>query len=95
MNSNVITAISCWTFRGPDADEGRAFTNDLIDSEPNHLGRSFARELFARTGGHPLFTVELLRNLQERGNLVKDKDGSWIQGSTLDWGDIARRAWKA
>ena len=47
-----------------------------------------ARRLFAHTDGHPLFTVELLRNLRERGNLVKDKEGYWIQGSTLDWGTL-------
>ena len=68
-----------------DSNERRAFTNELIDSEPNHLDAAFREQLFTHTDGHPLFTVELLRNLQERGNLVKDKDGCWIQGSTLDW----------
>jgi tetratricopeptide (TPR) repeat protein len=43
------------------------------------------------TDGHPLFTVELLRNLQERGNLVKDKDGCWIQGTALDWDTLPAR----
>jgi tetratricopeptide (TPR) repeat protein len=68
---------------GPD--EGQAFTNALVDSEPNHLGTAFRRELFTRTDGHPLFTVELLRDLQESGGLIKDKDGYWIQGAALDW----------
>ena len=75
----------------PSPDEGRAFTNELIDSEPNHLDAAFREQLFAHTDGHPLFTVELLRNLQERGNLVKDKDGCWIQGSTLDWDTLPAR----
>ncbi len=74
-----------------DPDEGRAFTNELIDSEPNHLDAAFREALFAHTDGHPLFTVELLRNLRERGNLVKDKDGCWIQGSTLDWETLPAR----
>jgi tetratricopeptide (TPR) repeat protein len=74
-----------------DPDEGRAFTNELIDSEPNHLNAAFREALFAHTDGHPLFTVELLRNLQERGNLVKDKGGCWIQGSTLDWETLPAR----
>jgi tetratricopeptide (TPR) repeat protein len=68
---------------GPE--ERRAFTNDLIDSEPNHLDAAFRGQLFLHTDGHPLFTVELLRNLQERGDLVRDKDGAWIQGTALDW----------
>lgn len=71
--------------------DGRAFTEALIDSEPNHLDGAFRERLFARTGGHPLFTVELLRNLQERGNLVKDQQGCWVQGSTLDWGALPAR----
>ena len=74
---------------GPD--EGRAFTNELIDSEPNHLDGAFREELFAHTDGHPLFTIELLRNLQERGNLVRGEDGYWVQGSTLDWGTLPAR----
>jgi len=74
-----------------DPTEERSFTNQLIDSEPNHLDAAFRDELFARTGGHPLFTVELLRNLQESSNLIKDKDGFWIQRSTLDWGTLPAR----
>ena len=72
-------------------DEGRAFTNELIDSEPNHLEAAFREQLFAHTDGHALFTVELLRNLQERGSLLKDKDGCWVQGSSLDWGTLPAR----
>jgi len=63
----------------------------LIDSEPNHLDASFREQLFAHTEGHPLFTVELLRNLQESGDLLKDKDGSLIQGLTLDWDRLPAR----
>jgi tetratricopeptide (TPR) repeat protein len=74
-----------------DSNERRAFTNELIDSEPNHLDAAFREQLFMHTDGHPLFTVELLRNLQERGNLVKDKDGCWIQGTALDWDTLPPR----
>jgi tetratricopeptide (TPR) repeat protein len=74
-----------------DSNEGRAFTNELIDSEPNHLNAAFREQIFMHTDGHPLFTVELLRNLQERGNLVKDKDGCWIQGVVLDWETLPPR----
>ena len=74
-----------------DLDEKRAFINELIDSEPNHLGADFREQLFTHTDGHPLFTVEMLRNLQERGSLVKDQDGCWTQGTTLDWDTLPAR----
>ncbi|MGD0878175.1 MAG: AAA family ATPase [Anaerolineales bacterium] len=85
-NGDIIIDLSK---SGPE--EGLAFTNELIDSEPNHLDASFREQLFTHTEGHPLFTVELLRNLQERGDLLKDKDGSWIQGLTLDWDRLPAR----
>lgn len=65
--------------------EGRAFVDALIDSEPNRLDAAFRQELFVRTGGHPLFTIELLRNLQERGDLVRDATGRWVRGPQLEW----------
>jgi predicted ATPase len=71
--------------------EGRTFVNALVDAEPNHLDPGFRDELFAHTGGQPLFTVELLRNLQERGDLVKDEQGSWILGKRLDWKTLPAR----
>lgn len=74
-----------------DSNERRAFTSELIDSEPNHLDPAFREQLFMHTDGHALFTVELLRNLQERGTLVKDKDGCWIQGAALDWDTLPAR----
>ena len=86
FNGDIIIDLSK---SGPE--EGRTFTNELIDSEPNHLDASFRLQLFAHTEGHPLFTVELLRNLQERGDLLKDKDGSWIPGLTLDWDRLPAR----
>lgn len=73
------------------ATEGRAFVDALIDAEPNRLDERFRAELFARTDGHPLFTVELLRNLQERGDLVKDSEGHWVEGAALDWNALPAR----
>jgi predicted ATPase len=67
------------------ASEGRTFVDALIDAKPNLLDTTFRNELFARTGGHPLFTIELLRNLQERGALVQNIAGQWVIGATLDW----------
>ncbi len=64
---------------------GRRFVNALLDSEPNRLGEHFRAALFKLTGGHPLFTIELLRTLQDRGDLIKDPDGQWSEGLELDW----------
>jgi tetratricopeptide (TPR) repeat protein len=73
------------------ASEGRAFVDALVDSQPNQLETAFRQQLFAKTEGHPLFTVELLRNLQERGDLIQDARGRWIESATLDWNALPAR----
>jgi DNA-binding SARP family transcriptional activator/predicted ATPase len=65
--------------------ERREFVAALLDSEPNQLGDSFRQMLYSQTGGHPLFTVELLRGMQERDDLIRDDQGFWVEGSDLDW----------
>jgi predicted ATPase len=74
-----------------EAEDGQAFVDALVDSEPNVLDGDFRKELFEHTGGHPLFTVELLRNMQECCSLVKDADGRWTQSNTLDWKALPAR----
>lgn len=71
--------------RPAESVEGREFVDAVIDSEPNRLGEDFRAALCQRTNGHPLFTVELLRAMQERGDLLKDEDEQWIEGPELDW----------
>ncbi len=68
-----------------DEVEGRTFVERFLDSEPNVLGEGFRAALFSRTRGHPLFTVELLRAMQTRGDLVHDVQGCWVEGDRLDW----------
>ena len=68
-----------------DKAEGPEFIDAFLDSEPNRLGSSFRQMLYLQTRGHPLFTIELLRGLQERGDLVHDADGRWTEGPSLDW----------
>jgi len=70
---------------GVQEPEGRRFVDSLLDSKPNRLGEGFRSALFAHTGGHPLFTVELLRAMQERGDLLQDEGGAWVEGPALDW----------
>ncbi len=67
-----------------------AFVNGLIDSEPNNLDALFRQQLFGHTGGHPLFTVELLQALKERG-MLKRQQGLWITGPDLDWNTLPAR----
>jgi DNA-binding SARP family transcriptional activator len=69
----------------------RDFVEKLIDSEQNQLGPSFRAMLQRQTQGHPLFTIELLRGMQLRGDLVKTPDGDWIEGTTLDWDTLPAR----
>jgi predicted ATPase len=65
--------------------EERSFIDAFLDSEPNQLDASFREAMYRRTKGHPLFTVELLRALQDQGDLVKDKAGKWSAAEDLDW----------
>jgi DNA-binding SARP family transcriptional activator len=65
--------------------DGKSFVEALVDSEPNRLGKQFRERLYQRTKGHALFTVELLRGLQESGGLWRDEEDRWIQGPHLDW----------
>ena len=68
-----------------DQIEGRKFIEAFLNSEPHRLGPSFREMLYHQTQGHPLFTIELLRGLQERGDIIRDTDGYWIEGPSLDW----------
>jgi len=74
-----------------DQAEGRNFMDHLLDSEPNQLQNSFRHMLYQQTHGHPLFTIELLRGMQERGDLVVNQAGQWIEGSALDWETLPAR----
>ncbi len=68
-----------------DEVERRRFVDALLETEPNRFGDGFRRLLTARAGGHPLFTVELLRAMQARGELIQDSTGFWTEGPVLDW----------
>ena len=69
-------------------DQNRSFIDELIDSEPNQLDETFRRSLIEQTGGHPLFTIELMRELEGRGDLIQDAEGRWSATATLDWGKL-------
>jgi len=71
--------------------ENQDFVDDLLDAEPNALDRSFHRALLAHTRGQPLFTVETLRFLQERGDLIKNQDGFWTDTVDVGWDTLPHR----
>ena len=66
-------------------EEDRSFVDALLDREPHRLGLEFREGLFRQTRGHALFTVELLRGLQEQGTLTRDAEGRWIRAPGLTW----------
>lgn len=71
--------------------EGRPLVEALLDSEPNRLSRAFREALYRHTQGHPLFTVEMLRGLKARGDLVQDEDGYWVEGAPVQWAQLPAR----
>ena len=75
-----------------DRADGRAFVEAYVDTRPNRLGAPFRDALYAQTGGHALFTVESLRNLQERGSCSRTTAGrSAPRAKSLDWGELPAR----
>jgi len=70
------------------AAEGRHFVEAYLDTQHNRLGAGFREALFDRTGGHALFTVELVREMQERGDVRRDEHGQWIDGPTINWNTL-------
>jgi DNA-binding SARP family transcriptional activator/predicted ATPase len=71
--------------------KGRAFVDAWLDTEPNRLGEDFRSVLFQHTTGHPLFTIELLHAMQERGELFQDESGCWAAGPAPDWSSLPAR----
>ncbi len=71
--------------------DGRAFVDALLDSEPNCLGSEFRENLYRHTGGQALFTAELLRGMQERGDLIRNALGYWVESAGLSWNALPAR----
>jgi predicted ATPase len=73
------------------AESGRQFIDQLLDAEANELDQSFRDDLFRRTGGHALFTVELLHHLREHGLLARNASGAWALTGDLAWEGLPAR----
>ena len=70
---------------------GADFVQALLDSESNALTSSFRTLLHRHTGGHPLFTIELLRGMQLKGEIYRNEQGKWVQGAHLNWDELPVR----
>lgn len=71
--------------------QGRQFVDAFLDTEPNLLGADFRDALWRQTRGHPLFTIEFMRALEQQGGLARDDAGRWIVASELDWQGLPAR----
>lgn len=74
-----------------DPAEARRFVDAYLDSEPNSFSAAFRDGLARHTRAHPLFLVELMRDLEERGLLVQDDLGRWVDPEPLDWTRLPAR----
>jgi class 3 adenylate cyclase len=77
--------------RKVQSKEKREFVNAYIDVEPNKFEDDFRSALLEHTEGHPLFTVELLRDMQDRGDITQDKDKQWVVSKSLNWSKLPVR----
>lgn len=71
--------------------DARAFLERYLDAEPNDFAGDFRQALWRQTGGQPLLTVELLRHLEERGDLVRGRAGRWRVAQGIRWNDVPAR----
>ena len=69
----------------------RRFIDAYIDQDPNQLGEDFREDLYNYTHSHPLYTVEMLFDMKERGDLVKNEVGAWVMSDSHDWDHLPSR----
>ncbi|MEN8234880.1 MAG: AAA family ATPase [Actinomycetota bacterium] len=69
----------------------RGFVDALVDSEPNELDGAFRDRLYSYTEGHPLFTVEMVRGMQDRADIRRNQAGIWTAQESLDWEALPTR----
>ena len=68
-----------------DPSEELDFVNALLDADDNDFGDDFRKRLAHLTEGHPLFVVELLRDMKERGDIIQGSDGRWRESEPMSW----------
>ncbi|MFN8446998.1 MAG: AAA family ATPase, partial [Caldilineaceae bacterium] len=69
----------------------RPFVDAFLNLHPNRFDSKFCEALDWKTGGNPLFVIELIRDMQERGELTQDTQGLWTAKAALDWNRLPQR----
>ena len=72
-------------------DRGRRFVADLMDTERHGLPDRLVDEVERLGAGHPLATVELLRDLVRRGQVAPDRTGKLILVGQIGWPTLPDR----
>ena len=67
------------------------FVNALLNVSENKFSEAFRVKLARLTEGHPLFIVELLRDMRERGDIIQGDDARWVERKTMSWESIPAR----
>ncbi len=65
--------------------DGEAFAGAYLNRLANRFDANFRKALYQHTGGHALFTSEIVEGLQSRGDLYQDASGFWVNRPKLDW----------
>lgn len=76
---------------GHDEGQGRGFVDALLDSEPNRLSDDLRHKLAWNTRGHPLFTVEILRDMKDHEYICQDESGRWVESPAIIWDALPSR----
>jgi len=67
------------------------FVNAWLDLSDNSFGEAFRKRLARLTEGHPLFVIELLRDMRERGDILLGDDGRWREIEAMSWVNFPAR----
>lgn len=74
-----------------DAPDALRLAAEVLESTPDELLPGLRERLLRHTGGHPLFTVEAVRELRDRGGIVRGDDGDWREAAAAAWAALPAR----
>ncbi|MFN2190511.1 MAG: AAA family ATPase, partial [Candidatus Promineifilaceae bacterium] len=75
----------------PNPEEELDFVSALLDADDNAFSVDFRKRIAQMTEGHPLFIVELLQDMKDRGDVVRGEDGRWRASEILSWEHLPAR----
>ena len=74
-----------------DQAEGQAFLDALLDSEPNRLGAGFRAASTGARAARPCFRWSFCVACRSGETCVRDAQGLWTEGPSLDWDRLPER----